>query len=506
MRKKLIAFLCVVMVLMSIPNFAFAEQEEYTGEFRKITTDGIWEVNSIKPKNASEGFRILRDLALNAINTEDYDAYVFFDEENFNPEKAVVGVISFDGKYSEEHSVNIIYNEPSQENIKEVNNIIDKIGFKEKYIVQDLTNINLIKSFSQYRKNRVHYSHYALGFNEEINNIEKEFNLETSFRAGAGDGSPLCLIDYGSVIVKRDGVVYSGEGIAVTLQMNNVLYVPENTENYAKAAEDRLRTYLGDENFTFSLGGTINSLINPEEGYVSIDDILQHGAIDKNKLADNNYYNLTIGDETYKFVLYKMPEQYLKFPVYKGKNSDDRIEVISESSSIPLDAVVYTDEVKNNNIAQIVGTDNYYAYDIVLKSKIVGGTIDSIKNGIFIVKIPIPNTLADKDIAVYHISDSGDKINYEVNVENGYAVFKTDHFSTYVLAEENVTNDNDGDGSATSSGDQVPPDNNGTNNDKTDNSNIPVTNDNRNTSLWLMIMVISAVTFIMIGIRQGLKK
>lgn len=156
MRKILTLLLLLVLVVTAVPALAFADDEpsaleEYTGEFRKITTDGTWEVNSVKPKTASEGFIMLSELADNAIDTKNYYSYVFFDEENFNPEKATVGAASFSGEYSQEHNIDIVYKEPSQERIKEVEEIISEIDFKDKYSIEDLANINFIDTYLQYR-------------------------------------------------------------------------------------------------------------------------------------------------------------------------------------------------------------------------------------------------------------------------------------------------------------------------------------------------------------------
>ena len=57
MRKILTLLLLLVLVVTAVPALAFADDEPaatevYTGEFRKITTDGTWEVNSVKPKTA----------------------------------------------------------------------------------------------------------------------------------------------------------------------------------------------------------------------------------------------------------------------------------------------------------------------------------------------------------------------------------------------------------------------------------------------------------------------
>ena len=73
-----------------------------------------------------------------------------------------------------------------------------------------------------------------------------------------------------------------------------------------------------------------------------------------------------------------------------------------------------------------------YVYDITLQSE----GVEVQPNGKVKVSIPVPNDLDINKLVVYRINDDRTKTEYAVTVENGYATFETDHFSTYVLAEE----------------------------------------------------------------------
>lgn len=60
-------------------------------------------------------------------------------------------------------------------------------------------------------------------------------------------------------------------------------------------------------------------------------------------------------------------------------------------------------------------------------------------NGYVNVTLPIPDGLSTsngKKIAVYRIEDDGTLTGCDTTTENGYVTFATDHFSTYVIAEE----------------------------------------------------------------------
>ena len=55
----------------------------------------------------------------------------------------------------------------------------------------------------------------------------------------------------------------------------------------------------------------------------------------------------------------------------------------------------------------------------------------------FIMKVK--DELKDKDLVVYYVNDNGEKEEHEVKIENGEAVFNTNHFSIYTLAERAST-------------------------------------------------------------------
>ena len=76
--------------------------------------------------------------------------------------------------------------------------------------------------------------------------------------------------------------------------------------------------------------------------------------------------------------------------------------------------------------------NKFVVYDIDLTSE----NIEIQPNGKVKMIIPIPNDFDTSNLVVYRIEEDGTKTKYDVTVEGEYAVFETDHFSTYVLAEE----------------------------------------------------------------------
>ena len=76
--------------------------------------------------------------------------------------------------------------------------------------------------------------------------------------------------------------------------------------------------------------------------------------------------------------------------------------------------------------------NKFVVYDIDLTSE----NVEIQPNGKVKMTIPIPNDFDTSNLVVYRIEEDGTKTKYDVTVEGEYAVFETDHFSTYVLAEE----------------------------------------------------------------------
>ncbi len=104
-----------------------------------------------------------------------------------------------------------------------------------------------------------------------------------------------------------------------------------------------------------------------------------------------------------------------------------------------LEAKVINDETTLNQIRvslQDIST-KYVTYDITLKSNNV---VIQPQNGKVQVSIPIPDDFDKNNLVVYRIEPNGNKIAYEIKLKSidgqDYAVFETDHFSNYVLAEK----------------------------------------------------------------------
>lgn len=127
------------------------------------------------------------------------------------------------------------------------------------------------------------------------------------------------------------------------------------------------------------------------------------------------------------------------------KNEETNIELKADANVVPSNTKLEAKEIKTEKILNIVKeslkeiSNKYVSYDITLKSD--GVAIQP--NGKVKISIPIPSNFDKTKLSVFRIADDGTKIKYDTIVENNVATIETDHFSTYVLAENNVVFKND---------------------------------------------------------------
>ncbi len=115
---------------------------------------------------------------------------------------------------------------------------------------------------------------------------------------------------------------------------------------------------------------------------------------------------------------------------------DTNTNVVPKGTTIKAQRVIekYISKEIKSSIKKVSTT--YIVYDIYL-SDINGVKIQP--NGNVKISIPIPADFDKSSLCVYRMAEDGTKTKYDVKVEGNYATFETNHFSTYVLAENNVT-------------------------------------------------------------------
>lgn len=269
--------------------------------------------------------------------------------------------------------------------------------------------------------------HKTIGdyYTKQINN--KAITVKASSMAGGTDeglnlwtwerGTELSIYLNGNLCDKRE------MGQEFTVPVINVPSSVKDSElnNYLKEIITKANTAFGEKITSITKGATVknSSISNPYEieipnGYTIKSDYGMESAVivRKEKVTE---------------------------PV-KKEETTTKIKLEADTTVIPEDTVLNTKEIKEEKTLKTVKeslkevSTKYITYDITLTSN--NAKIQP--NGKVKISIPIPTGFDTTKLVVYRISEDGTKTKYDVNIAGEYATFETDHFSTYVLAENNV--------------------------------------------------------------------
>lgn len=154
----------------------------------------------------------------------------------------------------------------------------------------------------------------------------------------------------------------------------------------------------------------------------------------------DSIYLLQINDKTIPFAIIKDSSKVTDDMSLVTVDANSDITISTTNKSIPLDTLIQVAKLTSGDeydkIIKILDITNSEMYDLKLFSKTTKDYITKLSDGKFEVKIPISENLKGKELVVYYV-DSDNKITeYEVKEQDGYAVFTTDHFSIYTLAEK----------------------------------------------------------------------
>lgn len=154
----------------------------------------------------------------------------------------------------------------------------------------------------------------------------------------------------------------------------------------------------------------------------------------------DSIYLLQINDKTIPFAIIKDSSKVTDDMSLVTVDANSDITISTTNKSIPLDTLIQVAKLTSGDeydkIIKILDITNSEMYDLKLFSKTTKDYITKLSDGKFEVKIPISENLKGKELVVYYV-DSDNKITeYEVKEQDGYALFTTDHFSIYTLAEK----------------------------------------------------------------------
>lgn len=441
-RKLLGVFAFGFVTALAWPIIARAN-ETTDALIKKIAPDGINAVFKVKtPTSIEEGDFLINGYVNNLLQGDDYEVTagcyeapytsctVTFRSNDYqttweNGQEIVIA------GWKETYTLNATYDEPKSNLVvdsyfSKLNNadMLDPTTF---YYVEDLALINYYLTSDKSELWNPGAPGRALKYSS-LNNVTNGSNVTYNLDVRAGNQDETLMFEsaFGSMNLFYNGYLYGTKEEGIYLK--RVIYIPEDTEEtkeaYIAAAQKRINNYLGNTNVVVSYGGLLTSLPADAQD------------IDYPITSDGNYYNIKIGNRTYKFYIIKGNTTKLVEPEYVGLDLNSKIEITSKDASIPLDTSLIINTTTDSSIENIIGTQNYKSYDITLYSAAKNAKIEKLENNKFLVKIPVPEELNGKDLIVYYITSEGTKEPHEVTILNGYATFETNHFSTYVLAEK----------------------------------------------------------------------
>lgn len=362
---------------------------------------------SIKPETEDNAYIILTDLL-----AKDGITPIFNAEQNFT---------KFEGYDDKYYYTNITVTYNYDNNIKTV---VDKLT---KNIPED-QDIFKMKDFEivNFWVNGGKQFYYSSELMSCMNNKNFEFNELM------GDTTPFASMTAGPVTLKYDGTIYYARYM-LGVEAEHVLYVPTNTAkaDYLKVMQERVDNYIGKGKAVISDCGTVEQ----DTTEYPIDP--QNPIFEKS--SDGHIYKMIIGEKSFYFVI-KADTESMYTPTFISSDVATDVAISANSGTLPLDTLIRVNEITGGDqyekIMKILALENGEIYDLKLFSQALEKNITKLEDGSFEVRIPLSEKLKGKDLVAYYVDDNGNKEEHEVTIKDGYAVFNTNHFSTYTLAEK----------------------------------------------------------------------
>lgn len=442
---KILISLLIAFITFFILGVADVKATDYEENLiKKIAPDGKnITLKTVKPTNRNEAEAYLTGISNKLLDEENYRVYATPSNDDYT--NFVITIVNEkEVEFKEDYNVNVTYDEP-KENQKITNSVNSFISKLKKFDESDksyyhVTDLNLINYYMTSEKSELWNagsSGRALKYSNELisdtNGSDISFYLD--IRGGAQGEELMYEAGFGDMTIYYNDYNYAYKQQGVYLR--RVIYIPQNTpetkEAYISAAQQRINDYLGNDEVKVTYGGLLESL----------DEYSEDESIPRNT-TDGNYYNVTIKGRTYKFYIIKGTEQELKKPTYVGTNIKTNIEITTNEATVPLDTHLTVENIKNDDIKQILNTENYQAFEIKLFSDGKNAWLTKLENGKFLVSIPVDEKLNGKTITTYYLNSDKKVEEYKTVVNNNIASFETDHFSTYILAEK-IENNQDSD-------------------------------------------------------------
>ena len=277
----------------------------------------------------------------------------------------------------------------------------------------------------------------------------------------------------GTVAFIYDGTIY---GVSPNIQvlLQKVIYIPEDVTDIDKYFKEKFGKYFDEEiglddayemnldvmraayedefKGYYSTGYDFLKTIYPtEDDYVdAMMEMTYTGDDAPGKYlfeGGNLFGDFYIGDSIYTFKIVKDTKKASTTDELITKDVKSNV-TISTNSIIPLDTLISVARISSGDeydkIVNILEQTDIEIFDLSLFSKTIGNNVTKLDDGTFEVKLPIKEEMQGKALVVYYFDQNGEKTKYDVEIseDGAYAIFKTNHFSTYTLAVDPNQNTN----------------------------------------------------------------
>lgn len=242
----------------------------------------------------------------------------------------------------------------------------------------------------------------------EINNKAKEIPLQ-------GWGVMHCIdMSYDRQELAKSDDLYVT--FAADINVGNSINIePFGTLNFIKKNDDEHYIYekvISDKEI-FNKDYIKGTLIIPEYNLLYLYNIACKGDLIK-KDSEVTKDIITITDKTTNIKL------------------DATTGAVPEDAKLIINKITEGDLFTNINKILSSGINKFELYNINLS--INNATIQP--NGKVKLSMPVPNGYDTSKLAVYKIAEDGNKIKYNITINDGYIEFETDNLDNYVVAEE----------------------------------------------------------------------
>jgi len=449
--------LYIRLVTSTLKYFALEKEmsKEYKESLDKILDNGYFIFPAVKPIRTIE-YNFDFYTLFEAYNSDKHGIEIWPAEELNLSKDFHHMTLKFDNIKDESHVVKYKWQTdtiPSnlkgkfdkiEKNILKNNQPLDKIaqGHNGVYFeIADLNYINYLKNNNPYNQEIVVFES-VVNYSNELKEVFENSNFKYYFDFRAGNTEPFFKVAFGFMSVGYNDLIYS-LNFDAGFYVKQVIYIPDDTEDtdeaYIAAAKKRITEYLGIDDIKIEVGGTREAI--SKEFELDRREVWKD-FYDEEKLSDN-YYIVSINGMEEHFVFEKNTKKINEIE-FKTKDLESDVEINSSSGKIPLDTLIEVDIIGKNHkefkeILEILKKEDGMIYDLKLYSETLQKYITKLDNGKFKVRIPIKKELQNQKLKAYYITDEKEIEEYNVLIENGYAVFETDHFSTYTIAKAGET-------------------------------------------------------------------